>query len=1099
MNRVQTVTGTTNQITYTTITGAQYPAQITYNGHINGIAANNKIEFVLESTNRIDTRVAYNSAFKVETSRRLSKIYCKVGSTVIRRYDLTYTNSPSTRRSLLSSVKVYGLNEAESLPAVTFNYQQQVRQFQSATWTNLVTRWTNSGGSLTTPDGWTAPTAGSVEADLMDLDGDGLPDRVLRRPTGDSLHSHFLFQRNTGSAFAAIETNRWGPLTVQTGSGTIGAEEWDWIMGARTRMVDLNGDGRPDHVLDPIETFFNAPNTNYTHFVVDLNAGTGWSASNVWPNVTALYQLNTGVHRGVEVQGFTRLIDMNGDGLPDRVLHRTTLNPPYTNWWVQFNTTTNFTTTNLWKNVDCQGLTANETWGTIDSTEHTRLIDMNGDGLPDRVMAPYDTGTFQGIDYANFNRFVVQFNNGYGFENPINWTNIDMRADLPTGQSNNGWAYIDKEPDGLAMGTALRDINGDGLPDRILGKYTSPFTNYFVQFNTGTTFTPTGTNNLFVVGPPNSQGFPNDQNLSWLENANTTRFIDINGDGLSDRVMAHVSGSANSNFFVVDLSKGPLPDLLTTVSNGIGGSVSVTYKPSTSYNNRETSDPSSKGLLMFPVQTVASIAVSDGLYPAYTNSYGYEGGFYDPARREFAGFCCVSVTNALGQVTRHWFHQGGGRDNTSLGEFDDSGKFSKRGMRFRTEIVGTNSQTYGVTLNKVDQYVFGSTARRFPFIAQTIDMDYPGTGGPFRASASQFFFDTSNGNLTNTTEFGEVTNVVASTHAISNTSTGDDVYQITFFAALSNTDIIDKPLTGWVAADSGGSTLLRETINTYDGSTGNLLQRLQRICPGSYLTNRFSYDAFGNVYQATNAAGIVTTSSYDTTKTFPTEQIAATFTNSFIYDLNSGMLIWSKDPKNLVRSNAFDGFYRLLGTWVSDTPNGSPNVWLERYQYSLSGITSGSSANYVRLEKNDTTSANPANGHDTYTYMDGLARVVQICTESETNNYFRVTQKVFNEWGALKVETQPLFLTGTSYNVLNVTGTPCVFSEYDPIGRVKQTTAPMNANFAGGLLTGAPTAVTETGSLIGPLQMAYNDGNNPWAVVVTDEAGSASGLVRKGL
>ena len=58
----------------------------------------------------------------------------------------------------------------------------------------------------------------------------------------------------------------------------------------------------------------------------------------------------------------------------------------------------------------------------------------------------------------------------------------------------------------------------------------------------------------------------------------------------------------------------------------------------------------------------------------------------------------------------------------------------------------------------------------------------------------------------------------------------------------------------------------------------------------------------------------------------------------------------------------------------------------------------------------------------------------------------------------------------------------------------------MNANFSGGLLSGTPSAVTETGSLIGPLQIAYNDGNNPWAVVVTDQTASvnpANGLVRK--
>jgi RHS repeat-associated protein len=70
-------------------------------------------------------------------------------------------------------------------------------------------------------------------------------------------------------------------------------------------------------------------------------------------------------------------------------------------------------------------------------------------------------------------------------------------------------------------------------------------------------------------------------------------------------------------------------------------------------------------------------------------------------------------------------------------------------------------------------------------------------------------------------------------------------------------------------------------------------------------------------------------------------------------------------------------------------------------------------------------------------------------------------------------------------------------SEYDPIGRLKQTTSPMNVNFAAGLLSGTPATITETGSLIGPLFVAYQDGGNPWTIVVTDETGAASGLTRK--
>ncbi len=323
LNRAQTINGSTNLVTYTNISGALYPVQSIYNGHTNSIAANNSVQFFLQ--NRSDVRSAYNSGYQVRSSQLLSKIYCKVGTNVVRRYDLTYTNSPSTLRSLLTSVQVYGLYETNSLPAITFAYQQQTRQFQSVNWTNLATTWPNTSPFWTTPTG---DNGAGVVSDLVDMDGDGLPDRLLRQPDSLLTHTNFFFQRNNGNGFASLETNRWGPLTVQTSpNGSVAASEWDYVNGTRDRTLDLNGDGYPDHVMDPIEAFFLGQYTRYTNFVVDLNNGTNFSTSNIWQNVTALYPNNTGLERAIENQGYVRLIDMNGDGLPDRVLHRTTLNP----------------------------------------------------------------------------------------------------------------------------------------------------------------------------------------------------------------------------------------------------------------------------------------------------------------------------------------------------------------------------------------------------------------------------------------------------------------------------------------------------------------------------------------------------------------------------------------------------------------------------------------------------------------------------------------------------------------------------------------------------------------------------------------------------
>ncbi len=1082
LNRSHTITGTTNQFVYQIIDGAQYPKEINYNGHANGIASANKIKFELTTTNRVDSRIAYNSGYGVFTGRRLSKIYCKVGGLLVRRYDLAYASSPSTLRSLLTGVTTVGLNGSSTLPPTTFTYQEQELGFQSVAWTNIVTRWTNSLGSTTTPDGWRFPTyPGETEVDLVDMDGDALPDRVFR--STDTNYPHFyLYQRNTGAGFAPLETNRWGTMTTQnSASGTVGPTEWNYIMGTRTRLTDINGDGRPDHVLDPIDAFFTGP---YTNFIADINTGTGWSQSNLWANAESFGSTDL---KAIENPKYVRLVDMNGDGLADRLMQHIGTGYQTNLWWIQFNTGSGFSGYRFWSPIDAQGAGYNAPdWWAIDNGIYSRLIDMNGDGLPDRVMSPKKVGPTEGPDYNNYTRFVVQFNNGYGFEPPVDWVNVNSTGDY-TGGVTDYWSAIEKQGT-----TALRDINADGLPDRILGKKTTPYTKWFVQFNAGTRFVT----NLVEITAFNSQGNTTDLDWSWIDSGSAVRYVDINADGLSDRVMVAAGGNYLTNWFVADLAKGPFPDLLSTANNGIGGTIKIGYTPAAGFNNRETSDPSSRGLLHTPMQVVASVASSDGIYPYYTNRFGYEGGFYDPVRREFAGFHAVKSTNALGQTQCIWFHQGGGRDEPTLGEFEDAGNFAKRGIPFRTQSVGTNGETYGVSLNKAGQHSYGS-GRYFAFVSQSTQFDYPGTGAGARMTTSTTLYDTTNGGVTNSVAYGEISSFTATNHTFSGGVATDDVYQWTTFATLSNPDLTGKPDRTWVTSDTNGTSILAESEFVYDGSTGNLLQILDRICEGSYRTNLFFYNGYGNLTITTNAAGIVTTIAYDAAKTFPITESTTNFVTSFVHDNKSGALVWSKDAKGLVSSNVLDGFFRLTSSWVSGTSNGTPNIWLEKRSYNLGGISSGSSANYVKVERNDTTSANPGTGLDSYTYSDGTGRVIQTRSESETNTVFRVTQSVYDERGAVKLVTQPMFLSGTSYTKLAGSGIVSSVNEYDPVGRLKKSTSPMNAEFVAGVLTNSPTAISESGSAIGSLLIAYNDGSDPWTSVVTDESGPSTGLVRK--
>jgi hypothetical protein len=104
------------------------------------------------------------------------------------------------------------------------------------------------------------------------------------------------------------------------------------------------------------------------------------------------------------------------------------------------------------------------------------------------------------------------------------------------------------------------DVNGDGKAD-------------WIQIQRGA--------NNGYVGLSNGDGsFPTWTWSSQSIGAAATyehQFADVNGDGKADWIQIQ-RGTDNG---YVGLSSGPMPDLLTTVNNGLGATVTVTYKPIT--------------------------------------------------------------------------------------------------------------------------------------------------------------------------------------------------------------------------------------------------------------------------------------------------------------------------------------------------------------------------------------------------------------------------------------------------------------------------------------------------------------------------------------
>ena len=1138
LDQIVTALGDQTTVAYTNYTSGPdtglpertiYPLQMAYNGNSNGAGTTHTITFGTEI--RPDRRFSYHWGFRTEQNRRLTNIVCQVNGQKVWRYALGYTTSPATGRSLLTSLTVFGSDDTTALPVQTFTYQANPNAVSFGPpilWTNANFNEPGGGGAIE-PYPTTVDNVGYTTADLMDIDGDGLPDRVMYDNT-----NHFLVQRNLGiqggsGSFGSQYS--FGP-SASSGTGNPSAstpvpssdDTWAAMNSQRVRLRDVNGDGLPDKVCDYWLTFQSGNGTvsdpsSYTNLDVMLNTGSGFSSITAWTNINpgpgaAVAGGDADLYDCIESGGVdVGFLDLNGDGLPDRVLATYYTSGAMTNFLVQFNTGTNFTAPKQfgpyhslnWNNYPGGQTSYNAPyyWAGIE-TPDVHMIDINGDGLPDRVMWPMDPAN-PGLEaYIPFNstvltNYCVEYDDGYSFESTNTSTKVPGAYDVWPGvwsQANSSYNYA-------AMinlpYVGLYDLNGDGLPDRVMldessmTNSTSLYKRWLVYLNNGHGFNTTP----IVVTNILDQSQSGDRGWWGIQTAYTggavVSLIDMNGDGLLDRVMAVYNTPNSSNYFVVQLNQGPYPDLLTNIANGMGGAIGVTYLPSTAYQNyRDPNNPNGGSLLPFPKQTVSTVTESDGVNPAQTTAYGYLGGFYDGNRREFHGFAMVSVTNppTIGisgnRRTVYYFHQGGGQTTrTNLGEYLDPGNFAKEGMKYRVESYGNDNNLYHVTVSQVNQTSLGN-ARYFPFTQLTFDCDYAGgVTSSNRVTATQFFYDPSNGNLTNKIEYGEVSGFNPTNtggFAFTDVNTADTRSYNTHYTAIG-TYIVDHP--DKTTLTDSGNNVIQETDFSYNSPSGTLATKLTRIASGYFATNSYGYNSYNLVNSKTDPVGVQTTISYDSAyNIYPASTtVGGTFTTTASYDARSGLETGVTDPMNVTVTNTYDTFYRL--TESDKIPVGGTSVWMKKAGYNLGVIANGNAVSYIAETNND-----GVGGVESRTYVDGFGRPIQTCIQGEAGNY-RVVSTAYDERGKVFLTTWSTF-GNQSFNKPSGSLT-ATWIGFDAAGRAA-TNCPVNASFnSNGAFTNKAGLAGDSGSPLGTNTWSYVNSGDPWWIVCTD----ADGKVRR--
>ncbi len=304
-----------NEIRYTYIKdgGNIYLQEIRY-GEIGGKGAR---IIRCEYENRLDVISDYRSRALVSTTKRLKQIKIYSESRMIRNYVLEYATASGTSLSLLRKVVMLGSDGKTALPSLIFDYG-------TVTASPLTVHTKNpppvhlSGG----------------ETDLIDIDGDSLPDILYTPSTGHEVYRNL----GRGTWEAISQKPQISPAYHLSTSGVL--------------MGDLNGDGLSDLVVQTSNTFGYFKNT-----------GKPWEKESDWIPYASTVPFS--------IDGpDTRLLDVNNDGLMDVVVARSQdfivyLNHPKTPW--------------------IEVLNPGNPTGFLFTNSNVLFADMNGDRMEDLV------------------------------------------------------------------------------------------------------------------------------------------------------------------------------------------------------------------------------------------------------------------------------------------------------------------------------------------------------------------------------------------------------------------------------------------------------------------------------------------------------------------------------------------------------------------------------------------------------------------------------------------------------------------------------------------------------------------------------------------
>ena len=783
----------------------------------------------------------------------------------------------------------------------------------------------------------------------------------------------------------------------------------------RLDLMDMNGDG----LLDVVSKG-SAPHT----INVRMNKGDGtvfgdeqtWNISSA-DNHLSITALERQPDRSFQRSGVIDFVDMDGDGLPDRIEKQKT----DTNISVNLNKKDDFAPATPWKLDDP---TQDFRWSysiprkTYYLTAQD-LFDINGDGFPDiidsrqslsdkKIIVRYNDGqgsfgpqvTINGphlawvdIDDPNFklypfprledsNQLVctradmidmngdglidavakkyenlyIWFNNGYGFNSGVVWTTNDI---MPL-------RWVSSWDDGYLQGIIYDfiDINGDGLPDRVTKDYSdNDNTQLTVSYNTGHGFTQDykiNTNDRGSLSLSNTLGSP-----GFIICGQGIGYLDMNGDGRPDRVMREPYAGKP---LLCNYSLYGYANKLVKIIDNNGGITKIAYQAINKAENPECK-PSK--------WVVSSITDDNNMWVSpsvYTTSYAYKDGVYDCKKKEFRGFGEVRKTCPTGDYTITKYYT----DEIKVGKIYEENLYSSDNKKFYDKFY-----TYDVFY---PIFGFNQIWQMLPKMAVTYTYDGDSANKKIRKMEYDYTFETSFDyqilSMLTTTSYGEVRETsLSEPKALVDAGNDTMIIQTKY---LNNTYywIFGLEDTINVLNPADNTDIIRGIKNYYSNDGARNLIRT-RVWDGTQYVNptTYIYDDYGNVIKTFDSLGKATTTTYDNYfHRYPIATINAyghKMENAYDY---LKRVICVTDVNNLYHRKEYDAFGHVIHEWIPNIPNGSEQF--TEYREVVHGLYDKISIPKNIIVRKMNTNAVP---FEEAVYFDGLGRKIQIKKSSEHN------------------------------------------------------------------------------------------------------------------